>query len=171
MWISNDDKESYKTRIINISGSYDLCAIAVPKKLKEKHPNPLHIAPSVSFKDRMYVVGHPLLLPLVVSTGHAVLERIIYMEHEDPTPLSECNKPKNVIKPTQDFLGNIQLVCADKILTWLTNIPSQPGNSGSPTVNDKGEVVAVLYGGYTRLQWSMLVPRSSLVSYINSLRI
>lgn len=156
--------DTYLARIIDISPLYDLCAVEAPFP----SPNPFQLATEAPSEQEVYVIGHPLLLQLTISRGWLLDRQIINVPNDKE--ISDCTSPKNVIQ-TLNFFGIQLFACFDRYDTILTNIPSQPGNSGSPVLNSSNKLVGILWGGYSGLHWAAVLPLDIVTRYLASIRV
>lgn len=162
-------------RIIEISNKTDLCLI----EPLPNHDN-LDLALWANIGETLTVVGHPALMPLTLEEGELIgsqeveiLEGIIgldrqmagdmYMESE-----AECQKPKNKIKEIDTaWLGKLKL-CLTVIQAHKVTAPVLGGNSGSPVVNQWGNVVGVLFAspGPMGNNWGLMITLSDIRNFL-----
>ncbi len=48
-------------------------------------------------------------------------------------------------------------VCMEEVLAYRTTAVSLPGNSGSPVVDYKGNVIGVLFAGDSEVHWGLVI--------------
>jgi S1-C subfamily serine protease len=66
-------------------------------------------------------------------------------------------------------LPEFQFTCLRRANHMLTTIQADRGASGSPVLNDRGQVVGVLYAVTGTLAWSIAVPLEDLKSFLNNM--
>lgn len=121
-------------RIIIIDNQHDLCLVTSSRDKGIK----ISFDPILSM-DKVYLIGHPRGLPLVVREG-----RIIGETDEQ-----------------HDWLDNKQ------IISQQISATAYGGNSGSPVINAKGELVGVLYAGIERYPHEpLIVPRAAVIDFL-----
>jgi serine protease Do len=82
---------------------------------------PLEIADQgMQYDTPFYIVGHPSLDPLIVREGTLIKIGLVGLWYPEGPAF---------------------------VVSYITDIPSYPGNSGSPIVDQDGRVVSVLYAG------------------------
>lgn len=127
----------------------DLCAIKLPSVLQAIIALlPIAKAPQ-QFYDRVFILGYPALSEMSVQEGLVLSEKEVEVAGRDN---GHC-KGRTVFT----FFG---FLCLQKFDLMLTSTPTIGGNSGSPALNDKGEVVGVFnsgdsntnYGNYVKLE-------------------
>jgi S1-C subfamily serine protease len=121
--------------------------------------------------ERVQTLGHPLGEPLTMSKGD-----IIGMDNvEIHTPLlSEnefCSSEVTDIRGTMMWMfTGIEFICIELPLFVLSSNVNYPGNSGSPLVNDLGQVVGVLaMVGTQNRNLSFSVPIDDIKAFLRSL--
>lgn len=128
-------KRKYQRRVIEISTEHDLCLIeSLPSFNKG-----LDVAREAIIGQTTYAVGHPKLYALTVSKGQLIEEASIMVQ------MSGAKKPTiyDRIKTSQfSLMLNVKKFKASRFVIY-----SRGGNSGSPIVNDQGQVISVLFAG------------------------
>lgn len=122
-----------EVRVIEESKDHDLCVVEAPRSLK-----PLELGAEPSTGDKIFVSGHPRLLPLTISEGLIRGEKTIQLGTVRP----RCNPDERSAGPW--FIGEVCL--KDYIVNEVT-AKILPGNSGSPLLNSKGKVIGVMFAG------------------------
>jgi|GEM_PF-2349911 len=155
-------------KILEISDSTDLCIL-------EGMPgvDGLETGSAPGAGQQLNAIGHPLLRPLTVSQGDVIAKQdmsipdyIIQSQEQE----AACNKPKNEIKDLDlEFFGQpIHLrVCFTTIKgVYQTTARVLPGNSGSPVVDWKGDVVAVVFA-MDQAGWGYFVSNEDLKTFLS----
>ena len=125
--VMDDGNTPYAILNFRMSNIHDLCQIWVSGDL-HGHTNLAESAPRPY--DTSVVVGHPLLLPTTITTGHFGQKVMITVSGGSAFPV-EAQAVSNVISP---------------------------GSSGSAVYNDKGELSGMVFAGSGMLSWGMIVP-------------
>jgi S1-C subfamily serine protease len=155
-----DDGRTRVLRILKISKKTDLCMLEAPKDV-----SPLSTADFFSKYERIHVIGHPLLSPNTHNEGHAVTKERIIIPSLD-TPPEQCVGERYQIEEVDTiFLGKMK-VCFKSTVGIHTSVVIYPGNSGSPALNDSGNVVGVWFAGSSRTNFGAFVPLEDLVEFI-----
>lgn len=137
-------------KIVKRSMVADLCAAY----LGERDLAPLSLAPDLKPRQQVYTRGYPFGV-LSQSAGQYVgIMKWSYMFPIEQ--IGECTKPfKKEYGGTETVVG-----CVLNYTDNLTNLYARPGSSGSPVVNEQGDLVGVMSswdsgrdaGGMVRLE-------------------
>lgn len=173
--VVSDGGRVQRRKIIENSDFTDLC-------LLEGLPSGsgLSLGSEAGMGEKAYVVGHPRLRPMSVSSGEVVgLEDIKIMDHImrghpfldqmlPPEMLGDkCDMPKNEIYTIEDTpIGPVQL-CLDVTKgAQMTTIIIHPGNSGSPMVDAFGRVEGVAFAS-DGTNWGYAVSLADLKKFLS----
>jgi len=137
-----------------ISKTSDLCLLEGIARM-----DGLSLASSVEKGDELDLVGHPHLMPLTLSKGSLIGYANVIVGLSE----GECEKEEGMMKTVIGFWGPI---CTEQFVAGLTNVPSLPGNSGSPMVNWKGDVIGVLFAGDDEAHWGIIVKLSDVQEFL-----
>lgn len=159
-----EDGTMLKRPIVEISEKEDLCIIAAPNNVPA-----LSMGSGYDAGDMVYVLGHPGLQPLTFSKGE--------ITHEGPVTIGlyaigdeedekRCVGINERIIEVDIIFGTIR-VCVKEYQSIHTTVEIFPGNSGSPLVNDRGEVIGVMFAGSSESHWGSAVTLEALKDLIN----
>jgi len=142
--ITSDKK--LKVRKFVKSKMHDLCMVEVEGDLGI---NIKVAASALEVGDRIRVVGHPALLPVIVQEG--IVSRKMEIN------VNMCHK-------------NDKKKCAEvkKFMSQLTSALILPGSSGSPVFNESGELAGVVFAGEGELSFSFIVPQQYVEGFVHS---
>ena len=150
-----------RLQIIEIMEEADLCVLQGIPFMKG-----LEVAEGLGLFEGVYVVGHPRLQPINMTAGW--VRTRVYV------PIAYCNKAggaKVQVLPDQRksarSIFDLDESCIKDMDSIMTNNDSQPGNSGSAVLNDKGQVVGVLFAGDSA-GTSLIVPLNYLHSLLST---
>jgi hypothetical protein len=151
-----------RLRVREVAEHTDLCLLdSLPASRGIK------LAKKQGEKQRLWVLGHPLLKPLSLASGFLVVREEITIGQvvEDP---SQCKKSNQTVESVLDpFSGMPINYCLTAIDGYDTTIPIFPGNSGSPVMNSDGDVVGVAFAGDSRTNYGAIIPLDVLKSFLS----
>lgn len=172
--VIKDDGTSLRRRILENSDFTDLC-------LLEGMPgvSGLNLGDEPGLGETAYVVGHPRLRPLSISSGQTVgrheVEIMAYflpgnpfIDHMAPeaTKNAKCDLPKNRLYTEETPIGTVQMCTNITSSAYMTTIVIHPGNSGSPMVSWTGDVVGVAFASDST-SWAYSVSLSDLRKFLS----
>lgn len=144
-YLQQGNKE-WVARLIAKSQVNDLCIIKAPREVLD-HAQGYKLAEGDPIPgQRIYVYGHPLLRPLTFVAGHYV---------------STMREPINIVKGYAFDPGFVMVI-------GRVDFTIQPGNSGSPVLNLRNQVVGVLFATEGEQQNGLLVPVSELHRFLQT---
>jgi len=96
----------------------------------------------------IYVVGHPKLYPLVVSEGQYIGEKTIKIAYRNTSAYVMGNDfLSQILELLKQQMAGYPSIIVKTYTTSHIIAYTRGGSSGSPIVNNDGEVVAVLFAG------------------------
>jgi S1-C subfamily serine protease len=139
--IITQDGRSHKKKVIKEYKKHDLCLIEPVRGysgLELTEQNDLH--------SKLYIVGHPGLRPLTLSSGHYIGDDTISISSPN-VEKKNCNGkfekiPENSL---EYFFFGLQSICVNYFDSYMTDAPVYGGNSGSPMVDARGNVWGVVF--------------------------
>lgn len=149
-------RKIYPMTVIEKSTKADLCLLSGMPGMPG-----LEVADSVSIGQDIQIIGHPALMPLAVEKGQLLgYEKVMVLAHEGP-----CETEGGMFKTEMSLFGE---VCTEQFVAGLTTVVVLGGNSGSPVINWKGDVVGVLFAGPgpDGANWGVIVPLEALRDFI-----
>lgn len=153
VWASSATMRKIPLHVIEKSNTTDLCILTAVGSARG-----LELADSVDIGEQIGLVGHPSLMPITLSKG----ELIGYAQVKVLAAETTCEKEVGMYHTVESNWGP---VCLEVIQAGLTNVPSLGGNSGSPVVNIKGDVVAVLFAG-SEANWGVVVSLADIKEFL-----
>lgn len=150
--------------IVSKYEKHDLCAI---KPFLTQPVKTLSIAAkSPSVDDVVYTTGHPALRPLTITKGRYIGDEIIQLPKFDYTV---CNGIEQILPPLARFFTGRDKVCLQLFHSYQTTNIIFGGNSGSPLLNDRAEIVGVVFAGSNQVTDSYSVPLVYLQEFLKTL--
>jgi S1-C subfamily serine protease len=163
---SQNNGKSVNLKILYYSKLHDLCLLEPIKELK-----PLKLANNAITHEEVHIVGHPRLELRSFESGSIVSKKIIRIiiptlrEHA-------CKSGKEIlpfmfITPKLKRLLETYKFCGETLVAVHTNAISYGGNSGSPVLDDFGNIVGVLFAGTRGIPTSsLIVPLESVKAFL-----
>ena len=144
--IQTDDGRLGRKKVLKRSAVRDLCIV------EGLRAPALRIAPFGPRRfDKLTVYGHPLLKPTTPSTGEYLEDGVVPIGM-GPNEEGNCQEGTEEI---ESFFGKI---CVLPMELSYSTVPIYPGNSGSPVLNEEGEVVGVMNSSDSRDNRGMFIP-------------
>jgi S1-C subfamily serine protease len=146
-----------KLKVVEISKETDLCLLDSPYK----GVNGLELADSADIGEELALIGHPALMPITMVKG----ELITYTEAAFPIPSEFCESKKGPFRyiTVYDFFK----ICIGEVPeAAMTTLVALGGNSGSPIINIRGQVVGTLFAARSDNHWSLIVSLESIRSFL-----
>lgn len=182
--VQNEAGLSMRRRILARADFTDLCLIEGVPGVEG-----LSIGSAPMIGQIVAAVGHPLLMPITLSRGEIITHEDIMIEEgpisfigedgkEHQVPVQEggitpeqCSLPKhrqiNTFITFFIFQIPVKLCVIVTEGAYRTNMPIQPGNSGSPIVDFWGNVVGVVFAS-DRFGWGIDVSHKDLVKFLEN---
>lgn len=145
-------------RVLEVYQENDLCLIEGLEGYKG-----LSLASDIEVGQSVWAVGYPLGQALNISSGRVKSFQNVAISDED-TSIEDCTGPHQKIMHLNTLFGPID-VCTIQRYAAQTDVPTYPGNSGSPLVNIYGNVVGVIFAANNQTHWGEAVP----LSYVQDL--
>lgn len=148
--VITDDNKEHNIDGFKVYTKHDLCLITVQADLgvniKVAEKGPADYDPSI-------VVGHPHLLPTMITMGHFAQKRVINMI----VGLQACDGTESDDEAMVCvFLGGKPIV--KSFTAQPTSSTIMAGSSGSAVFNSKGELSGLIFAGEQGLSYGYLVP-------------
>lgn len=161
VWVKDSKNRAIPRKIIEISKISDLCLV-------EGLPNHrgLFLGSSVQLGQNISIIGHPRLWPKAMTSGEVFAKQFVQvLDHIIIDPVNDkCDLPKNRKIHEDGFFGPIDF-CIEYIESLMTTAQILPGNSGSPVVNDYGQLVGLVYAG-NELGWAIIIQLKDIKEFI-----
>lgn len=136
----------------------DVCLVSYNGRIKG-----LTIKPVDLLKGRpIYILGHPALNPLTLSIGNILGKADVPIVVGQSHSREGCGNAK----PFPWISG---FICVKVVESYLTNAQIQAGSSGSPVVDDVGNVIGVVFAG-DRFGWGVFVDAKHVVNLIEKIK-
>lgn len=114
-------------------------------------------------------LGHPRLLPLTPADGAYLGPMSIdLVEFEIATDedRARCSGPLQHIEKIPMFIFEVE-ACMIKRDSIYTNLETYGGSSGSPIVNDNGQVVSVIFAGQSAPPYGFGVNQQAMLEFLS----
>ena len=137
LYYKDENGNSGVIEVIEISQTHDLCILEPIMSLPA-----LKVASKLYMHEEVHLLGHPRLRPLTWERGY-------YLGFTYINLVTSC-KEKSFHEKKQHqitFAGLRFRYCTINISANMFNTNAYGGNSGSPILDFKGDVIAVLYAG------------------------
>jgi S1-C subfamily serine protease len=133
----------YYAQVVSHSPDHDLCLVSNPLNIEG-----INIAKNSRNGQEVFVVGHPLLEPLALIKGQisGSINIPILIGYNLPCD-GKDEKKVDLSDNLFAALAGIESACIKNFDAQATTLNILPGNSGSPVVNQEGQVVGVAFAG------------------------
>ena len=148
--VFTDDGASYPVNSFRVYKKHDLCLITV---LKDFRVNIKVADKAPEVYSASIVVGHPALLPSIITPGHFSQVRSIHLM-VGMLPCDGTEKDEDAMSCAFNG-GKAQVV---ELQAQVTSSTIMPGSSGSGVFNEKGELSGMIFAGNPGLSYGMMVP-------------
>jgi len=160
------DGEKYKVKVEAEDDYHDLCILQAPKnakplKVSEKDPK---------YRDKIYTAGFPAIPEMTTASGIVLTIDKDNAGMLDDTPIEKCVGPKYKVgtSSVMGMFGPLMIPECNMIAPRLqTSVKSNPGASGSPMINSRGEVIGVLMATIGKIQFAQMVPLDYVRSFLD----
>lgn len=136
-------------RVIEVYSENDLCLV----EGLDNYPS-LTLANDISVSQLGWAIGYPMGQGLNISKGRVKEFGVVsVLDPED----AECSGPhKRKIEANFGFFES--QICVVERYAAATDVPTYPGNSGSPLVNMYGNVIGIIFASNSETHWGDAVP-------------
>jgi hypothetical protein len=156
-------EESHAVTSYRHSKNHDLCMITVSGDFGVDTPL-AKSAPILGTES--IVVGHPRLMPTLLTRGSFSDHEMV----EVMTKVRACTE-KDITDDLDNailcfFLGGIPVV--QRYEAQVISSLIQPGSSGSPVFNDKGEISGLVFAGSGAIGFGLIVPYEYVYNFVTN---
>lgn len=142
--IKSDKGLSVFKRIVYKDTIHDLCLVEGDSRL-----DALTLGSAPEKGDSFYIIGHPGLRQLTLSQGEYIGYSLVPMIDDSVIDRNQCTGHVYDLNPLQQFVYGRAWLCVKSFKSYSTTAVAYGGNSGSPVVNNFGNVIGVLFAGST----------------------
>jgi S1-C subfamily serine protease len=158
------DGKEHPAKVLVKSEEHDLCLLEAPKGYPA-----LELAEEAFQDEEVYIVGYPLIGYMTSTVGK--LKGTEMFEEEYPLPPELC-KGKKFRVETQIKISEkgaqMREVCIFKAPVYVTTAQTDGGASGSPLLNEYGEVVGTVMLMYGNISWAATVDLPSVKRFLDA---
>jgi len=155
------DNRKVRAKIKEVYKDHDLCIMHHIEGVST-----LSIGEAPSKGEMLHIVGYPSLQPKTLTSGEFVgygTIQVLIEQAISTRDFKECRRGDIV---EQTWMG---AACIRKFYASYTTIPILGGSSGSPVINDYGNVVGVAFAGSPMLgNWAKVVPVEFIKKFLYS---
>lgn len=160
------------TKVLARAEHTDLCAVEAPPGITSSG---FKLAGSTIDGEIAYTLGHPYLESNTVTKGELSGDKQIEMQESTNVLPGECTDKYHKLQTLEpdslySVIFGINNICLVIIQAKASSIIILPGNSGSPTVNIYGNVIAVAFAANEFGTRSYHIPLSSVKEFISGLK-
>jgi len=150
--------------IEKISENHDLCLMKPLSVFKDQTKLDISFN-EIKLGFTVYIAGYPGGRPLSVAKGEFIGNRDIELA-EDLKKGEICNGKIEENNPLVFIFTGVRHICIQKLNADQHNLIAYGGNSGSPILNNKGQVIGVLFAGSDQPTDSLAVPLSYIKQFL-----
>lgn len=158
--VTTDEGKSYPINGFQVYKKHDLCIVSIFKDLginiKVAKEAPAPYSASV-------VVGHPALLPTIITSGHFSQIRAIRLV----VGMAPCDGSEQGDEAMSCIFNGGKPVVVE-YQAQVTSSTIMPGSSGSAVFNAQGELAGLIFAGMSGLSYGMLVPWEYLNDFLKN---
>jgi len=146
-------------RIIEVYKENDLCLVEGLEGYSG-----LELANNAEVGDMVWAIGYPLGEGLNISNGR--IKEFGKVDVVDPEmDIKDCTGPEMHVEQYQLLFMDFE-VCAITRQAEETDVPTYPGNSGSPLVNYYGNIEGVIFASNGDTHWGSSVPLTDVKKFL-----
>jgi len=145
-------------RILEVYEDNDLCLVEGLPQYEG-----LKVADSIEVGQHGWSVGYPLGEDLNISSGRIKGFGIVQLLELD----SKCDGKNQKKIKIQVLVFEVE-VCQTNRSAAQTDVPTYPGNSGSPLVNIYGNVIGVMFATNRSTSWGSAVPLKAVQQFLKA---
>lgn len=156
---TGDNKDHFISRFIKAKG-HDLCLIQVQENLNVNSKLAMNIP---SNYDKVTIIGHPKLNPTTISHGYFGNKMIVNILIG-----TKLCQPEDFANPETAFacalFNTMPIIKTYESIYVSATI--EPGSSGSPVYNEKGEIAGLVFAGSGDFGYGLAVPLEYIHNFL-----